>query len=208
MTSKTMNIPRHIHHDRDAVIHPGIVKLITDFPLAWVVSPNGEAMLATPLPLLGEYDADGRLVSLLGHLALANPHVEALRADGRATILFAGPSGYVSPRHVADPAWAPTWNYAVARFHCCVRLVAEESDAALRRLTDEMESATGGNWAVERMGTRYDMMQAHISAFRADIQSCDATFKLGQDESDADFAGIVAGLPDTELVEWMTSARG
>lgn len=205
-----MTIALHIHHDRhDAPVDPAIAALVEAFPLAWVVSRSGEATLATPLPLCADYDESGRLAAFIGHFALRNRQVEALREDSRATILFSGPSGYISPQHVAEPTWAPTWNYTVARFRARVELDVQGNDAALRRLTDKMECASGGSWTVDQVGQpKYDRMCAHIIAFRADILSCDANFKLGQDERDGDFATIVAGLGDDPLVEWMLKARG
>lgn len=204
-----MTIALQIHQDRhDAPVDPAIAALVETFPLAWVVSRSGEETLATPLPLCADYDEGGCIAAFIGHFALKNRQVAALREDSRATILFSGPSGYISPQHVAEPTWAPTWNYTVARFRCRVDLDASENDAALRRLTDKMEQASGGHWTVDQVGQpKYDRMRAHIIAFRAEILNCDASFKLGQDERDGDFATIVAGLGDDPLVEWMLKAR-
>src|SRR3546814_18159856 len=111
-----MTIPLTIHHDRQTVVHPAIADLIESYPLAWVTSRLGDASIATPLPLVADYDAESRLTAFIGHFALENRHVAALRADARSQILFSGPQPYVSPTHVANRTWAPTWNYSVARF--------------------------------------------------------------------------------------------
>jgi len=204
-----MTIALNIHHDRHAPVHPAIADLVETCPLAWVTSRSGEATLGTPLPLVGDFDDRGRLIAFTGHFALANRQVAALRDEPRAFILFSGPQAYIAPKHVANRSWAPTWNYAVARFDCRIILLPDENETALRRLTDKMESTCGDGWTVDEVGQpRFDMMKARIIAFRAEILACDATFKLGQDEREADFATIVAGLEYPALVNWMKRARG
>lgn len=204
-----MTIPLNIHHDRHPLVHPAIADLIEAYPLAWVTSHAGEASIATPLPLVGNYDSEARLTALIGHFALANRQVAALRADPRALILFSGPQAYISPKHVANRSWAPTWNYSVARFDCRIVFDPVSNDTALRRLTDKMEAMCGDGWTVDEIGSpRYEVMKTHVIAFRAEILACDATFKLGQDERDGDFETIVAGLEYPQLVTWMKRARG
>lgn len=203
------NIPLHYAGDRrDAPVPPYAAALVEAYPLAWIVSRDGDALLSTPLPLVAEYGADGSLASLLGHFARANRHVAALEKDRHATILFSGPAGYISPQYITDPTWAPTWNYSVVRFRCRLDFVPEENGAALRRLTGQMEAVSGGDWTVDQVGSKYDAMLARIIAFRAEIIGCEANMKLGQDERDENFDAIVAGLGDTPLARWMERARG
>jgi transcriptional regulator len=175
-----------------------IAALIAAHPLAWVVSRDFNA---TPLPLLAECDGEGRLVSLFGHYARGNPQVAAFEADPHALILFNGPQGYVSPRLVSNPIWGATWNYATLRIVAEIAFVASETDAALRQLAAHLEPE--GGWQVDAMGDRYDRMIEHIVAFRATVTSCEAVFKLGQDEADGTFAEIVAGHPNRDLARAM-----
>ena len=175
-----------------------IVALIAAHPLAWVASRDFDA---TPLPLLAECDGQGRLVSLFGHYARRNPQVAAFQADPRALILFNGPQDYVSPTLVSNPVWGATWNYATVRITADIAFVPEETDAALRQLAAHLEPE--GGWQVDAMGERYDRMIHEIVAFRATVTSCEAVFKLGQDESDSSFAEIVAGHPNRALARAM-----
>jgi transcriptional regulator len=171
-----------------------IVALIAAHPLAWVVSRDFDA---TPLPLLAECDGEGRLVSLFGHYARRNPQVAAFEADPHALILFNGPQGYVSPTLVSNPVWGATWSYATLRIVADIAFVPHETDLALRQLAAHLEPQ--GGWQVDAMGDRYDRMIDHIVAFRATVTSCEAVFKLGQDEADHTFAEIVSGHPNREL---------
>ena len=180
-----------------------MLALIRAFPLAWVVS----GAQATPLPLLPELDEAGALVAFLGHLAWSNPQAAQFESGTEGLILFTGPQGYISPMLVPDPGWAPTWNYAVARFACRIALVPEETDCALHRLTNEMELERGNGWTVTRMGSRYEELRSHIVAFRAHILDGEARFKLGQDERPDVFRAIVDRLGDRQLADWMRQAR-
>src|SRR5882672_9097632 len=181
-----------------------VSRLIADYPLAWVISSDFQA---TPLPLVAETDASGAVVCLIGHFARRNAQVAALQADPRALILFQGPQGYISPRLVSRPGWAPTWNYAVARFDVAIEFAPAETDDAVQRLLRQVEAGRRNPWRVEEMGARYGELRQHIIAFRARVNSAHATFKLGQDENDATFAEIVAGIGDTALSQWMSAQQ-
>jgi transcriptional regulator len=183
-----------------------VATLVTRHPLAWVVS-GGPSFHATPLPLVADLAEDGSIAALVGHFALANPHVEALRMQPRALVLFQGAQGYISPELVTQPQWAPTWNYAIARFEVELTFSPEDNGKALDRLIAHMEGDRPDRWTVEKMGERYEPMSRHIIAFRADVLSCNATFKLGQDERPQSLAEILAGHPDASLVAAMQEAN-
>ena len=180
-----------------------VVALIGEHPLAWVVSRDFDA---TPLPLLAECDDEGRLVSLFGHCARRNPQVEVFTRDPTALILFGGADGYVSPTLVSKPQWGATWNYAAVRIIADLAFVPAETDASLRRLAEHLEP--DGAWKVEAMGERYHKLIEHIVAFRATVQSCEATFKLGQDEADDTFTEIVRKHLNADLVQAMLDQAG
>lgn len=184
-----------------------VLALVRSEPLAWVVS-HDHAAPATPLPLLAECDADGRITSLFGHFARRNPQVAALQASPRALVLFQGPQGYVAPRLVSNPTWGPTWNYAVARFQVRIEFVPDEIDAALEQLAAHLEAGRGDPWTPAHMGERYFQLREHIIAFRAHVEHVHATFKLGQDENPQTFGEIIQGHDNPALVEWMQRLRG
>jgi transcriptional regulator len=177
-----------------------LLRLIDEYPLAWVVSVGGGA---TPLPLLAETDETGRINALFGHFALVNPQVAQLRTDPRAKILFTGPHGYISPEPVSQPGWAPTWNYATAQFDVEVEFRPQESDSALERLVTKMERDRRDPWTIARMGERYGLLAPRVIAFRAHVRSKTGRFKLGQDESAQTLSELLAALDDAALVRWM-----
>lgn len=187
----------------NAASNPEVLRLIDEHPLAWVVSQGAAGFGATLLPLLAEQDASGRIVSLLGHFALSNRHVPLLRAQPQAAILFLGPNIYVSPEYVSKPGWGPTWNYASAHFEVDVGFLPDGAHDALQRLVDKMERTRREPWTIEKMGARYAQLAQRIVAFRAQVRSCEARFKLGQDETDQTLVELLDGLPDLGLTTWM-----
>jgi len=115
-----------------------VVTLIDQNPLCWLVSAGAAGFGASPLPLLAECDADGSLVALLGHMAIANPQVALLRQQPSALVLVNGPQAYISPELLSNPTWVPTWNYAAATVQVDVVFVPEETGESIERLTERM----------------------------------------------------------------------
>lgn len=181
-----------------------VLELIREFPLAWVAPRDeGAARMASLLPMLANIDSEGRVVSLLGHMARRNPLLAALEVEPRAMLLFTGPQAYVSPGLVSTPTWAPTWNYAQVRIEANIRPRPDLGHDALERLTRVMDEPDQTGWRPRDVGARYDAMERAIIAFEADVISVTARFKLGQDETDQSLAEILAGHPDPVLTRWM-----
>ena len=152
------------------------------------------APFVTHLPLLAQRDGD--TIVLTGHLARLNPHARML--DGmRVLAIFNGPHGYISPRwYEKRSADVPTWNYATVHCSGVAQLTTEAGKLdALRRLVHEMEGTLPGAWSVDELSAAArDAMLKNIVAFTVRVDSLTAKFKLGQNRSDADRAGAVAGL--------------
>jgi transcriptional regulator len=185
------------HHDAD------VRDLIAEFPLAWVSAADGRADQTALLPLLGDYDGDGKLISLLGHIPRRHPLVSALEADARTMILFQGPQAYISPEQAGIEDWAPTWNFACLSIEAETRFIPEETDAALARLVDVMEQGRTAPWSSAALGDRYPSLADRVIAFRAQVRRVIPRFKLGQDERPAVREAIIGSLGDTALAHWM-----
>lgn len=171
-----------------------VVDVVADYPMAWIVSssPGG----ATLAPVQAELDEDGRLRSLIGHMARANPQVDWLRQDVRAMVLVTGPQAYVSPSWMTDRTQAPTWNYVGLAFDCEIDLI-EESGAIggiLDNLVAAMEKGRPDPWSLTEMGERYDRLARGVIGFRARILDRQVAFKAGQDEREDVWPEVVSGL--------------
>lgn len=185
-----------------------VLRLVLQHPLAWVVALEGDGFRATPLPLRPRVGDDGRIEALEGHMGRSNPLCAALQRDARALILFSGPQGYISPSWVGNRTWAPTWNYTVVQFLTTVAFIEapERLDAHLHDLAEAMERGRPNAWHPSEMGARYESLRRLIVPFEAKVVEQRAKFKLGQDERDAIYGDITAGLERTgadELLAWM-----
>jgi len=177
--------------------------LVEAYPLAWVCAGAPGAIEASLLPLVGLFDAEGRLTELVGHLMRSNPLCPALQAGGGATILFKGPDAYVSPEHAGVRDWGPTWNYAQIKIGADVLVDEALTEWSLQLLIDAMESGRVNPWGIEELGVRYQGMLQRIIGFRAKVTILSGKFKLGQDEKPETRASILASLPDRDTVAWM-----
>ena len=177
--------------------------LIAQFPLAWVCPTAGSAAACALLPMLGEYDAQGRLTHLFGHMSRANALVDLLSAEPRASFLFRGPQAYISPEHVGKRDWAPTWNYAQIRVEATAIFVPDETQASVERLTDRMEAGRSQPWNVAELGQRFDPMLKRIIAFRAEVTDVAGRFKLAQDEDVNTLHALLASTDDPAMVQWV-----
>lgn len=183
-----------------------LADLAATHPLAWLCSVGPSGLMATPLPLLLQRAADGRLLAVEGHLARTNPQVAALQAQPDALLLWMGVQGYVSPSWMADRTQAPTWNYASAQ--CRVHVRFDEGDVVphLRTLVDAHEAGRPDAWSMDEMGARLHLLAPRVIGFRAEVVQLQERYKLGQDERDDVFADILAGLDaggPSVLAAWM-----
>lgn len=189
-------IPRHFaSDDREAAL-----ALIRDYPFATLVTAAGGEPQVTHLPLFVEGDA------LIGHFARPNPHARLIAA-GTTVAVFHGPHAYVSPRWYEEPALhVPTWNFAAVHVHGRTELLDEaETRAAVLDLTRRYEE---GRWAP--LPEKVDKLIAGVVGFRMPIERIEAKFKMNQNRTAGDRAGVIANLrasgraDDRAVAEWMT----
>jgi transcriptional regulator len=187
-----MYVPEAFAETRLEVLHDAIEAT----GLAIFVSVAEGVPTATHLPALLARD-EGPFGTLHFHLARANPQWQA--AVATALVIFAGPDGYVSPS--AYPAKAehgrvvPTWNYVVVHatgkpefYHDPDRLLALVS-----RLTARHEAGRAAAWQVTDAPSAYtaQMLRA-IVGVTLRIDTLQGKWKLGQNRSAADQAGLLA----------------
>lgn len=190
-----------------AVSAGAVADLIEAEPLCCILSGEVARPITAMLPLLVERDADGGLRELFGHIPRRTALAQQVGDGAPVVVLANGPNAYVSPTLVPQSDWGPTWNFATASIVGTWRFCEAETDDSLRRLTAKLEGQGTAAWTVERMGPRYERLRHAVVAFRIAVTAMEPRFKLGQDESDANFAAIVASHPDRDLAAWMRAFR-
>jgi transcriptional regulator len=205
-------VPAHFQPDDAAVgellAHHGAADLITS---------TSRGLLATLLPFVHD-DQDSRTDvgawgALLGHVARNNEQWREA-AQGEALVIVRGPDAYISPTWY--PATqehgrvVPTWNYITA--HVYGRLVVHDDpdwvEVLVRRLTDRHEAGRAERWSVDDAPPSYIAGQLRaIVGIEVLIDRVEGKFKLSQNRSEADIAGVVAGLDASGQVELADAMR-
>jgi transcriptional regulator len=162
------------------------------------VTVTADGPVATHVPMLLAPD-EGPFGTLHFHLARANTQWRDA-AGGTALVIFAGPDGYVSPSWYPAKAEhgrvVPTWNYVTVH---ATGTPATYDDAArlhalVTRLTDRHEGGRAKPWAVSDAPTKYiDSQLRAIVGVTMPITALTGKWKLGQNRTAADQAGLLAG---------------
>jgi transcriptional regulator len=184
-----------------------IERLVAAYPLASLVSSEAGRMLATPLPLILQRDADVNRV-FIGHLARRNPQHEMLKRSPRALATFVGAQGYIASSWLRNRRYAPTWNYEFVQFELDVTIIdtAEELLFAIDTLIEHVEAPYPNPWRSAEMGPRREQLAPYIVPFRARVIETRAQFKLGQGETQEvieDTHAALARYGQFELAEAM-----
>ena len=181
---------------------PTLLAFIEHHPLAALVtSTPADGLIATHLPIVIDRNA-GPMGTLVGHLARANPHARSL-ASGQvpAMVIFSGPDAYVTPTWYATKRETgrvvPTWNYVAVHAYGSVHL--DDDPGFLREhletLTRQHEGPRDEPWHVSDAPTEYIAQQMKsIVALRLPIDRLEGKWKMSQNRSDADIAGVIGGL--------------
>lgn len=166
--------------------------LVRAHPLATLVSGHGDDPLVSHAPMML---LEGEPAQLIGHLAAPNPHAQALVDGAPITAIFHGPQGYVSPSWYTVKKAVPTWNYAVV--HVRGRVVrVDDSDGkehVLKALIDRHDLPYHAQWDALDLDYREGMKRG-IVGLRVVVESIGAKFKLSQNRSAQDRAGVADGL--------------
>ena len=188
--------PAHFAEDRLDVLH-GVIRAR---PLVTLVTSRGGTLDADHVPVLLDATA-GASGTLQGHVARANDLWKAVRPGSEALAIFQAEDHYVSP------AWypaklehgkvVPTWNYVVVHARGPIRFIDDREwlRALVTRLTDVHEGSRDERWRVTDAPPDYiDAMLRAIVGFEIEMTTLTGKWKMSQNRSPADRAGIAAGL--------------
>lgn len=181
-----------------------ILRLMHENPFATVIDGAGGIH---HVPVLTE--TRGEQVYLLGHFARENPAWQALE---RATVVFQGPHAYITPTWYRERLNVPTWNYAVvhARGQPTILEDHESIERILERTVERFERNEPQPWSYSIPEDFRKRLTRAIVGFEIEIQEWDAKFKLSQNRSPEDRAGVIEGLKtrgddqSRGVLEWMT----
>jgi len=164
--------------------------LIDAHPFATLVTPSGDEVMVTHLPLVRESER-----ALVGHFARGNPHASAGPA-GVSLAIFHGPHAYISPTWYEAPGQAvPTWNFAAVHARGTIEpLAGNAAEQVLEMLVERFEGTGPSAWRFALRGRAREAMVDGIAAFRFRIESLTGKFKLSQNRPAGDRRRVIAAL--------------
>ena len=172
--------------------------LVRAQPLATLVVSHEGAMHVNHVPLYLD-PARGPHGTLVGHIGRANDVLPLL--PQAAVAVFHGPQAYVSPSwypsKAVDGRGVPTWNYATVHAHGTFSVV--DDPARLREILDVLTNAHEAHhpdpWRMEDSPPDYlnTVLRAIVGVELA-VERWEGVWKISQNRSDADRAGVVQGL--------------
>jgi len=163
------------------------------YSFAALATSGAGGLMATHLPFVIE-EAGGR-ITLLAHMAKANPQWHDFAAGADALVIFMQPHAYVSPRLYDSRQNVPTWNYVAV--HAYGRPLLIEERAAKIELQKKLIRQFDAGYLTqmaELPDSYLDARLAAIVSFSLAVTRMDARYKLSQDKNPAERERIAREL--------------
>jgi len=178
-----------------AVLHA----LVRDQPLATLVVSHEGALHVNHVPLYLD-PTRGPHGTLVGHVGRGNGVWPLL--PQHAVAVFHGPQAYVSPSwypsKAIDGKQVPTWNYATVHAHGTLSAAdgdPERLRAILHTLTEAHEAHRPHPWHVDDAPADYlHKLLGAIVGVELAVERWEGIWKVSQNRTDTDRAGVVEGL--------------
>jgi transcriptional regulator len=190
--------PFHVH-DRETLL-----TFIRARPFVTIAAAVGGRPFTAQAPVVIR-ELDFGEVALDFHLSRGNALAPYVVQSFRAVALATGPDAYVSPDWYGGEDQVPTWNYVSVEAE---GLVAPLSDVEFVALLDDLSAQEEARllpktpWTRDKMSSgRFEPMMRGIIGCRLGVERLEGTFKLSQNKTDADRAGVVAALGDHPIAD-------
>ncbi|HUX25956.1 MAG TPA: FMN-binding negative transcriptional regulator [Burkholderiales bacterium] len=176
-----MYVPKHNQNEDRAAL----LAYMRAYSFAALATCGPGGLMATHLPFVIE-EEEGR-ITLLAHMARANPQWRDFAAGGDALVIFMQPHAYVSPRHYDSRQNVPTWNYVAV--HAYGRPVLIEERAAKMELQQKLIRQHDPGYLAQMAELPESYLDAKLGAivsFSLVVTRIDARYKLSQDKNAAE----------------------
>jgi transcriptional regulator len=191
-----MYVPPHFAETDVAKLH----QAIRSSGLATLVTLTDAGLFASHVPMLIDPEP-APYGTLVGHVAVANPHAHPPKPGVEALAIFTGPDAYISPGWYATKdetgKVVPTWNYVAIHAYGELDVFrdSESLRALVARLTEKHEAGLPEPWSVDDAPKAFiDSQLKGIAGFRLTIRRLEGKWKMSQNRNPADRAGVIRAL--------------
>ena len=182
-------------------------------PQATVIVNTNTGLEACHIPMYWQDDGSEH-GCLYGHIAKVNALSSSDNIDTPWLVIFQDTGHYISPNWYPSKAVThkevPTWNYRSVHITGSVRLITkpEMLIEILSKLTTDFEANQPIPWSLDDAPENYiQALCRAIVGIRVDITNIQAQFKLSQNKTAKNRAGIVAGLERLQTIKADEMAR-
>jgi transcriptional regulator len=191
-----MYVPNHFKEDRVPELHDAMRAI----GIGTLITNGADGMEASHIPLLIDPEP-APYGTLRGHIARGNGQWKRTVAGSEALVTFLGPDAYVTPNWFPSKRdtgkVVPTWNYIAIHAYGPLHFFEDKVPLLdiVTRLTNTHEGKRTAPWAVTDAPADYiDAMLKAIVGFELPIAKLEGKWKLSQNKSESDIAGVRAGL--------------
>ena len=184
-----MYVPRN-NQNND---HAALLAYMRAYSFATLATSGPGGLMATHLPFVVE--EEGGRITLLAHMARANPQWRDFAAGSDALVIFMQPHAYVSPRHYDSRQNVPTWNYVAV--HAYGRPAPIEERAAKLELQQKLIRQHDVAYLAQMAELPESYLDAKLAAivsFALEVTRIEARYKLSQDKNAAERERIAREL--------------
>jgi transcriptional regulator len=171
-------------------------------------APDGRPRVAHAPAILRRLAGGGLVLDF--HLSRGNALAPFITGGFRAVAVSLGPDAYVSPDWYADKGSVPSWNYVTVEIEGPVApldqagLIAQVDDITAQQ---EAGLAPKPPWTKDKMAPgKFERLLRSIVGARLSVERLEGTWKLSQNKTADDHAGVMQALGDHPIVALMRAA--
>jgi transcriptional regulator len=173
---------------------PKLQDFMDEFNFATVVTERNSELTASHIPFVLDRSEEPYGV-LRAHVAIRNPQLKDFQTGSQALVIFQGPHTYVSPSWYVKPENVPTWNYTVVHAYGVPKILDQAGLVALLKdLVGKHERPFEQPWDFDPNAAWIQKLLSEITAFEIKIEKLQGKFKLNQNRTAADRAGVIETL--------------
>ena len=188
--------PKHFDEANIDVLH----EFIRCNPFAVLVTETESGLNADHLPVYLNTEHAAR-VCIQGHIAKSNPLWKNTIKPQETLLIFQGGDAYITPSWLpskkSDGKVVPTWNYSAVHVTGSIEFIHDSAWKInlLNTLTSQHEAQMENPWQVSDAPTEYiEKLLPAIVGFEVEVKEMGGKFKLSQNQSQENRAGIAQGL--------------